>query len=43
MERTIIKFGNIENEKFHQYRRPILIKNIDVSKIVVSNKASFGK
>ena len=30
MERTIIKLRNnkIENHKFHQYKRPISIKNI---------------
>ena len=39
-----IKFGDIENEKqkFHHYKRPISIINIDISKIVVSNKVSFG-
>ena len=41
MEKTIIKFGDIEIEKlkFHQYKRPISIKNIDINKTVVS---SFG-
>ena len=31
----IIKFGNIEvdEQKFHQYKRPISIKNIDINKI----------
>ena len=45
MEKTIIKFGDIEIEKqkFHQHKRPISIKNIDINKIVVSNKVSFGK
>ena len=47
MEKIIIKFGGIEIEKqtFHQYKRPISIKNIDnidINKIVVSNKVSFG-
>ena len=36
----ILKF---ENQKFHQYERPVSMKNIDVNKIVASNKASFGK
>ena len=42
----IIKFGDIEiqKQKFHQHKRPISIKNIDINnKIVVSNKVSFGK
>ena len=45
MEKTIIKFGDIEieKEKFYQHERPTSIKNIDNNKIVVSNKVSFGK
>ena len=44
MKRSIIKFGDIEikKQKFHQHKKPISIKNIDINKIVVSNKASFG-
>ena len=44
MEEAIIKFGKIEVEKkFHQYKRPTSMKNIDITKLVVSNKVSFGK
>ena len=45
MEKTIIKFGDIEIErqKFHQHKRPISKKYIDINKIVVSNKVSVGK
>ena len=45
MEKATIKFGNIETQKqkFHQHKQPISIKNIDIHKIVVSNKVSFGK
>ena len=45
MEKTIIKFGDIEIEKlkFHQHKSPISINNIDINKILVSNKVSFGK
>ena len=45
MEKMIIKFGDIEIEKqkFHQHIRPISIKNIDINKIVVSNKVYFGE
>ena len=41
----IIKFGDIEIEKqkFHQYKEPILIKNRDINKIIVSNEVFFGK
>ena len=45
IEKTIIKFGDtkIKKQKFHQDKTPISIKNIDINKIVVSNKVSFGK
>ena len=41
----IIKFGDIEIQKqiFRQHQEPISIKNININKIVVSNKVSFGK
>ena len=41
----VIKFGDteIQKQKFHQYKELISIKNIDIKKIVVSNKVSFGK
>ena len=41
----IIKFGDAEihKQKFHQHKRPISIKNIDINKIEVSNKVSFGE
>ena len=44
MEKAI-KFGDIEiqKQKFYQYKQLISIKNIDINKIVVSNKFSFGK
>ena len=44
-KKTIVKSGDIEikQQKFHQHKGPISIKNIDVNKIVVSNKVSFGK
>ena len=40
MEKAIVKFCDIEIEKqkFHQYKRPISIKNIDINKTVESNK-----
>ena len=44
IDKKIIKFSDtqIEKHKFHQYKSPILINNIDINKIVVSNKVSFG-
>ena len=40
-----LKFGDIEIEeqKFYQYKIIISITNIDINKIVVSNKVSFSK
>ena len=37
--KNIIKFGDIkiENEKFHQHKKPLSIKNTDNVKKVVSN------
>ena len=45
MEKTIIKVDDNETQKhkFYPHKRPISIKNIDINKIVVSNKVSFGK
>ena len=45
MDNKIIKFDDTEIEKckFHQYKRPSLIDNIDFNKTVVSNKISFDK
>ena len=44
-DKTSIKFGDteIKKHKFHQYKGSISIKNININKIVVSNKVSFGK
>ena len=44
MDKKVIKFGDteIEKHKFHQHKSPILRNNIDINKIVVSNKVSFG-
>ena len=41
----IIKFDRNEIEKytFQQYKSPISIDNVDINKIVVSNKVSLAK
>ena len=38
-------FGDIEAEKhkFHQHKSPILIGDVSINKIIVSNKVPFGK
>ena len=33
----------IEKHKFHRHKIPISINNVDIDKIVVSNKAFFRK
>ena len=45
MDKRIIKFDDTGNEEyeFHQYKSPVLIKDIDLNEIVVSNKFPFGK
>ena len=45
MEKTIIKFGGrwTEKQKFHQHKRFIPIKDMNINEIVVSNNISFGK
>ena len=34
---------DIEKYKFHHHKSPILGNNIDINKLAVSNKVSFGK
>ena len=43
MEKTVIKFGNIENQKqkFDHHKRPISIKNVDINKRFVSGFKYF--
>ena len=45
IEKKVIKFADteIEKHKFPHYKKPISLKSIDINKIVVSNKVSFGK
>ena len=45
MDNKTIKFDDteIEEYKFHQHKFPISINNIDINKIVISNKLPFDK
>ena len=45
MDKKIIMFDDIEIEKhkFHYYKNPVLIDDVDINKIVVSNKVTFRK
>ena len=45
MGKGIVTFGDteIEKHKFHQHRSPISIRDVDINKVIVSKKVSFGK
>ena len=45
IDKKILKLGGteIEEYKFHQNKNPFSIIDIDINKIVVSNKLPFGK
>ena len=45
MDKKIVKFDDteIEKHKVHQHKSPISINKMDINKLVVSNKVSFGK
>ena len=45
MCKEIITFGDIEIEKnkFYRYKTPILLGDVDIEKVLVSNKTSFGE
>ena len=44
MDKKFIKFDDTEIEEFefHQYKSPISINDLDINKIIVSNKFPFG-
>ena len=45
MGKKIINFDDTEIEEFefHEYKSPILINDLNIDKIVVSDKLPFGK
>ena len=45
MDKKILKVSDTETKKhkFHQHKSLILINNVDINKIVISNKVSFSK
>ena len=45
MGKDILTFGHIEIEKnkFYCYKIPIFLKDVDIEKVLVSNKISFGE
>ena len=45
MGNEILTFGDIEIEKnkFYRHKSPIFLKDVDIEKVLVSNKISFGE
>ena len=45
MGKEILTFGNIEIErnKFYRHKTPIFCGDVDIKKVLVSNKISFGE
>ena len=45
MDKKVIMFDDTETEKceFCQHKSLILLSNIDINKLIASNKVSFGK
>ena len=45
MFKEILKFGDIKIEKntFYRQKTPILLKDVDIEKVLVSNKIFFGE
>ena len=45
MGKDILTIGNIEIEKnnFYRYKSPVSLRDIDIEKVVVSDKISFGE
>ena len=45
MGKEILTFGDIENEKnkFYGHKSPVLLRGVDIEKVLVSNKISFGE
>ena len=45
MGKEILTFGDIEIEKnkFYRHKTPILLRDVDIEKVLVSNKISCGE
>ena len=43
MGKEILTFGDIEMEKNYRNKTPIFLKDVDIEKVLVSNKISFGE
>ena len=45
MGKETLTFGHIEIEKnrFYRHKTPVLLKDVDIEKVLISKKISFGK
>ena len=45
MGKEILTFGDVEIKKikFYRHKSPIFLKDVDIEKVLVSNKISFGE
>ena len=45
MSKEILTFGEIaiEKNKFYRHKSPVLVREVDIEKVLVSNKISFGE
>ena len=43
MAKEILTFGDIEIKKNYRYKSPISLKDVDIEKLLVSNKTFFGE
>ena len=45
MGKEFLTLGDIETEKnkFYRYKSPVPLKDVDIEKVLVSNKISFGQ
>ena len=42
MNKEIITLGKIEKHKFHYHKNPVLMDDVDIDKILISNKVFVG-
>ena len=45
MGKENLTFGNIqiEKSKFYRYKSPVLLKEVDIEKVLISHKIYFGQ
>ena len=43
MGKEVLKFGNIEKNKFYHHKSPVPLRDVDSQKVLVSNNFYFGE